>query len=477
MVGKPLAGGLTSLAPKEDALPPLSAIEATAHYWSAATYADMPSWAVASAKLFMLDTFAAGVAGATTPVGLAAYRGAAASLAQPGGPAVAWGNAGTLPIIDAALVNGTAAHAQELDDFGGCGHPGAVVVPTICALSGLLEFSGQDAIAAMVAGYDVSARVVAAAGGYRRHNDRGWHSTGTCGSFGAAAAAARLLALPQGAFADALGIAGSFTGGIWAYLADSAMTKHLHPGKAAETGLRAAFLAKAGMTGPRQVMEAEWGGFCSTYVPDGSNVAAMTKDLGSDFLIRETGIKIYSCCRGLHYPIDGVLDMMDENAADDEALAGIVVRCDLQAAKQFDRPDPRTLLDAQFSFQYCLALAAIDRRVELDQFKPLRTGDPRIAGLMRRIEVRMDADMVSTDRPVVTLVFKDGRKCDRQVTAARGGPDNPVSTERVIGKARALMEPLLGQARCDSIIDATLSLERLDDFRKLANQLQPTGSL
>ena len=98
-----------------------------------------------------------------------------------------------LPAPQAALVNGTASHALELDDFGGCGHSGAVVVPVVCALVGRGGISGREALMGLLAGYDLAARVLEGAGGYRPHNDLGWHSTGTCGSFGAAAAAARML--------------------------------------------------------------------------------------------------------------------------------------------------------------------------------------------------------------------------------------------------------------------------------------------
>ena len=103
-----------------------------------------------------------------------------------------WGRDATLPAAQAALVNGTASHAYELDDFGGCGHSGAVVVPVVWRWPDAAAFSGRDALMALLAGYDLAARVLEGAGGYRAHNDLGWHSTGTCGSFGAAAAAARI---------------------------------------------------------------------------------------------------------------------------------------------------------------------------------------------------------------------------------------------------------------------------------------------
>ncbi len=147
-----------------------------------------------------------------------------------------------------------------------------------------------------MAGYDLAGRVLKGSGGYRPHNERGWHSTGTCGSFGAAAASAKLLGLPSDVFMQALGIAGTFTGGTWAFLADGALVKRFHPGKAAETGVSAALLAQAGLTGPRHVLDAEWGGFYSTYAPGISTPAEAVRALGEEFHILESGIKPYACC-------------------------------------------------------------------------------------------------------------------------------------------------------------------------------------
>src|SRR6185312_2514596 len=196
--------------------------ERAARYWAGVGYDDLPRDAIRLAKRFLIDTLAAGIAGSDG--------------------AVVWGRGMRLPIPQAALVNGTAAHALELDDFGGCGHSGAVVIPVVCALAARGGVSGREALVAILAGYDLAARVLEGAGGYRPHNALGWHSTGTCGSFGAAAAAARMLGLDAGRFADALGIAGTFTGGVWAFLADGADTKRFHPGKTAENGLTAALL-------------------------------------------------------------------------------------------------------------------------------------------------------------------------------------------------------------------------------------------
>ena len=149
--------------------------------------------AIAVAKRFLLDNLGAAIAGAKSEVTLIALEAARAAAEGGAGSSVVFGRHVTLPAPLAAMVNGTSAHALELDDFGGCGHSGAVVIPVVLALAARGRISGKAALAALLAGYDLAARVLEGAGGYRPHNEKGWHSTGTCGSFGAAAAAAKLL--------------------------------------------------------------------------------------------------------------------------------------------------------------------------------------------------------------------------------------------------------------------------------------------
>src|SRR5687767_10155948 len=344
----------------ERAMPTLT--ERLADYWSAARYEDLPPETIRLAKRFLIDTLAAGIAGAGSEVAQIVDRAVRGALEQSSGTSVLWGQSGTLPTREAALVNGTASHALELDDFGGCGHSGAVVIPAVLAVSGRPGVTGRDVITAIVAGYDVAARVLEGAGGYRYHNDLGWHSSGTCGSFGAAAGAAKLLKLDRERYADALGVGGTFTGGIWAFLADGAMTKRFHPGKASETGLSAALLARSGMTGPRQVLEAKWGGFFSTYAREIATPDATLKGLGSEFRIARSGMKPYACCRGLHATIDALFELMKETGANADDIERMVVHGNEQNKLQFDRPEIGNLLDAQFSFQYALARSE-ERRV------------------------------------------------------------------------------------------------------------------
>ncbi|MGZ5233741.1 MAG: MmgE/PrpD family protein, partial [Burkholderiales bacterium] len=134
--------------------------EHLARYWADARYEDIPAESVRLAKRFLIDTLAAGIAGAGTDVAGIALRAVRASLESAAGSSILWAQSVTLPAAQAALVNGTASHALELDDFGGCGHSGAVVIPAVCALAGRGGVTGKDALTAIIAGYDVAARVL-----------------------------------------------------------------------------------------------------------------------------------------------------------------------------------------------------------------------------------------------------------------------------------------------------------------------------
>jgi 2-methylcitrate dehydratase PrpD len=317
--------------------------------------------------------------------------------------------------------------------------------------------------------------VLEGAGGYRPHNEAGWHSTGTCGSFGAAAGAAKLLGLGRERFADALGVAGTFTGGTWAYLADGAMTKRFHPGKAAENGLSAAFLAQAGLTGPRHVLEAEWGGFFPTYSRDNATPEATLAGLGQEFRILESGMKPYACCRTLHACIDSVFEIMAEARSPSSAIVAIRAHGNAQTKRQFDRKHIASLFEAQFSMAYCLAVAAESRSAGLDQFLPLRTGEPEIARLMAVTEIIPDRELGTQDYPAVEIAFADGRRFERQIRFAKGAPENPLTEEELMTKAVSLVEPVLGRRRADELASRVLALEESEDFRVVAGLLRPAS--
>jgi len=345
------------------------------------------------------------------------------------------------------------------------------VIPVVCALAARGGVSGREALVAILAGYDLAARVLEGAGGYRPHNALGWHSTGTCGSFGAAAAAARMLGLDRERYADALGIAGTFTGGIWAFLADGADTKRFHPGKAAENGLMAALLAQAGMSGPRQVLEAEWGGFFGTYSPGIATPELTLEGLGSAFRIDRSGMKPHACCRGLHHTIDALLELMTETRCRASDIDAMIVHGNAQTVRQFERPEIGTLLDAQFSMNYALAVVAESGRATIDQFAPSRAAEPEIRRLMRATRVVADRTLGAGDYPPLELHLKDGRRFERAIAFGKGAPENPLTDAELALKVESLIAPVLGATRHRDIVAAVERLDEAPDAAALADLL------
>lgn len=445
--------------------------QALSAHWSAVTFEDLPADIVRATKRSLLDTLAAGLAG----VGTAETKTASAGMTMIHRPdpkgAMLWGQGVRLPAGAAALVNGTTAHAREMDDFDGCGHTGAVVVPAVCATADVTGADGKTVMAAVAAGYDIAGRMLEAAGGYQPHNGRGWHSTATCGSFGAAAAAAKVLGLPAEQFTSALGISGTYVGGVWAFMADGAMTKRLHPGKAAENGVNAAFLAKAGMTGPTQIMEAKWGGFFPTYCGDSARPEALLAELGARNWILSTGIKPYACCRGAHAGIDALLHLMQTHQFDGEGIEQILIHGTDYTERLVGNRRIETVLDAQMSLPYALAVTAFGGRADLPQFDPIRTSESRVQQLLDNTRVVVDRDPQVRESPLIEVVLKDGRRLSHQVLFAKGDPRNPVSDEELMAKARSLIVPVLGEARFREIVQAIDELEQVRDFRAVTRLL------
>jgi len=419
----------------------------------------VPEEVVRYARLLMLDLLGAALAGVDTEE-TRAVLAAARGFGPADGPCGIWGtNRRTSPAV-AALVNGTIAHAQELDDFGGADHSGAVVVPAVLAAA---EAEGIDdgarVLEAIIAGYEVALRVLEAAGGYRAHNEHGgWHSTGTCGSFGAAAAAAHMLGLDARRTTWAIGLAGSFTGGIWAYLADGAMSKRYHPGRAAEIGLTAAYLAREGFTGPTQVLEAAWGGFLPTYAGDSARPDAITTGLGREYRIMKSGIKPYACCRGLHSALDVILRLRAEHGLDAERAAAVEVRCSAANAKALGDRNPTTRLGAQMSMPYSLAVALETGRANLAEYEDRWISDPGVRGVMARIEMIVDPAIDEDTEPYLTVVTADGRRLEGHEPTGLGAPENPLSEDAVIAKYEDLASRALADAAVAGLRDAVLAL-------------------
>ncbi|WP_431824881.1 MmgE/PrpD family protein [Burkholderia sp. F1] len=430
----------------------------------------LPDDVVAKAKRHVLDTFGAALAGAAA-VETRSARALTGAAGHGGAPL--WGTRRTAGARDAAFVNGIAAHALELDDSGGCDHSGAVVLPAaLAALAGAARpVTGRECLSAIVLGYDVGRRVLEAAGGYSAHNGAGWHSTLSCGVFGAAAASARVLGLDAARTRDALGHAASFAGGLWGFIHDGSQTKRLHAGRAAEGGVLAALLAREGVSGPAHVFDDVWGGFFNTFAAQSHAPDALTDGLGMHWKLMRCSIKPHASCRSAHAAVDAALQLAGGRTFAAGDIERIAVRASGFVARMCGGRDLSTLSSAQMSLPYAVAAALVFGDTGIGVYRAERRADPRIAAMLARIAVDVDPALGDLDEPTVTLHRKDGVAVSRHVPIALGDPRNPLSDDALLGKYRTLAVTALDAAGADALADACLSLERLPDARVLQERL------
>jgi len=433
----------------------------------------VPTDVVAYARLLTLDLLGAALAGVCT-LESQAMMSAAEGFAPVSGPCAIWGTSRTTTAAAAALINGVISHAQELDDFGGADHSGAVVIPAVLAVA---EAEGSEdggpVLESIITGYDIALRVLEGAGGYRAHNTGGgWHSTGTCGSFGAAAAAAHMLGLDAEKTAWALGIAGSFTGGTWAFLADGSMSKRYHTGRAAEIGVTAAYMARAGFIGPTRVLDAEYGGFLATYCDGSAKPAAFTEGLGQAYRIMKSGIKPYAACRGLHAPLDVVLRFRAKYGLKADDIKHIELRCSAANKLSIGDPNPKTRLAAQMSLPYGVAVGLVTGRASLVEFEDKWINDTVVRDLMGRITMTIDPEQDENSEPIVCIVTTGGERLEGYEPIGVGDPLNPLTTEQVVTKYRDLAPRALSGNAVDYLEAAIFDLPAPDSMRRLCASLR-----
>jgi 2-methylcitrate dehydratase PrpD len=419
----------------------------------------LPSRTREVVRIALLDTLGAGVYGHTTPWAqmlLAwARRGAAADSESR-----VWGQGQlSLRSADAALVNGTAVHAFEVDDYHNAKlHPGAAVIPAAIAVAERMNSTGAELITAIAAGYEVMIRSSLALNPSAARL-RGWHLTGVCGPFGAAAACASLLKLNAEQTARALGIAGTQGAGLWAFNADGSMTKRLHAGKAAHSGVLAAELAQLGFTGPAQIYEFADGGALKAF-SDASDPAPLTEKLGAVYHLDKTSIKPYACCGSTHSYIDAALALRkkfgtpwDSNRRVRAGTAKVVnVQCG------FDYT-PSSALNAQMSLRYTIAVALIDGQALPAQFTDARLADPEIAALARRMDLVPDPaldKLYPKDFPGWVETEHNGKWERAYVMNPTGSIHTPISVQGVTEKFHGINPGL----PADRIAAVVLNMEQ-----------------
>ncbi|WNC16336.1 MmgE/PrpD family protein [Brevibacillus brevis] len=440
-----------------------------ARYVTGLAYGNMPAEVASFAKICILDWLGSALAGADKPP----IQMMAQVVHELGGEKQATLlTGGRSSVTQAALVNGAASHIVELDDIHKASiiHAGTVVIPAALAIAEWKQKSGRELIEAVVAGYEVCYRIGEAVSPSHYYF---WHNTATCGTFGAAVAASKLLGLCEEKIVHALGSAGTQAAGLWEFIEDGAMSKQLHPGKAAMNGILAALLADRGFTGASRILEGDRG-FVRAMSQE-ADPERMTEGLGTTYKIMENSFKIHASCRHTHHAIDLVVEMVSRYGIAWRDVEKIRVQTYQVALTITDNPEPASVYAAKFSLQYCVALALVKGSAGLSDFTEEALHDPDIRELMRRVEVSVDPDIHARYpgkwEAAVELVLADGTTMQQHAEYPKGDPENPVTHKEIVRKFRAMAadQP---QDKIDHFLDVIGRLEQVPDVTMLFAQMK-----
>ena len=399
-------------------------------------------------RLNLLDTLGCGLYGATQPEADRLLKAADAfSPILPGSPQSGvrvWGTDKTYPADIAALLCGTLCHLRELDDVHySVLHTGAVCAPAAVAVAIWEDRTLADLLRAFACGVEAMARISLGMD-YANHRERGWHGTATCGAFGAAVATALLLDLDASQIVQALGLAGSRTGGTWAFAADGAMSKRLHPGLAAQSGMIGAYLAAQGVTGPRYILEHTDGGFYPTMSKSWSieNLLDTTEGLA----IERMDYKPYAACKSVHASLEASIELAGRMAGRTPAdIREVLVETSASSLRMAGQMyDPALVMSAQLSIPYGVALGLTGRTGDATDYAPSVIGDESLHRLAGKVVMRESEECNKLRRELhkttarVTVRFEDGSELSAWVTDPLGTSGHPLGREGLVAKFRKL---------------------------------------
>jgi 2-methylcitrate dehydratase PrpD len=451
-----------------DARPPLreNATRDLARFGALLRFEQIPAQAVARMKSSVLDSLGCCLLGATLPWTRKVAELAESEAAKPVASMIGMGRKTSAAL--AALVNGTAGHAFELDDIHkeSILHAGTLTLPVGLALfEEQGKGSGKDLITAMVAGYEIATRV-----GNGATMDlflRGFHPQGTTGAFASAATAAHILGLDASRFQHALGIAGSLGSGLMA-AQEGAMVKRLHCGHACQVGIYSARLAQKDFTGIQDIVEAGYGGFVSSH-SDKPNPGRLTDGLGTTWETLNVGYKPHASVTSIHSALDSLREIMRDNGlgADDiDAIEiGLSRMTYVHCAWEYKA---QGVTAAQMNLFYGMAVIAVDGVAFKEQYDEKRLSEPRILGLIRRQRAYVDKEIEEMGPAFrhacrVKLKVKDGRVFEKLALHRRGSPENPLKPGEIVEKFHAMVASCMKRPDAERIVELVDRLDTLPD--------------
>ncbi len=384
-----------------------------------------------------------------------------------------------LPAMFAALVNGTAGHAMDWDDtqlsttadriFGLLTHP---TVPPLVAALAVAEtgdaVSGKAFMNAFLTGFEVECKIAEAI--FPEHYAKGFHTSGTIGTLGAAVAAAKLLALDAARLRHMLGITASMASGIRANF--GTMTKPLHVGRAAQNGVSAALLAQAGFEADPNALDGPWGFF--QVFGKGFDAERIAGKLGNPHTIVEPGVSIkpYPCGCLTHPSMDAMRAVVLEKDLKPADIEQVVLYAGYNILNPIRYTSAEDELQAKFCMPFLLAAIVISRKAGFREFSPQFVCSPEVQDLMQRIRTEFDPAIEAKGydkmRSRIEVTLTNGQKLVREADERyRGGPDHPLSDDELIEKFTDCSQSILDRATREAIIEAVFGLENLADVRQL----------
>lgn len=422
----------------------------------------LPKEAVEVARHCFLDWLGVTLAGSREPLTQILLEEA---LAEGGNPqATIVGDGRKVTIKQAALINGSAGHALDYDDVHLLmpGHPTVPVVPALLALAEYQNRDGKDFLTAMVAGIEAEIRVGTIMN--QSHYGAGWHATGTVGTFGATAAAAKLLGLDAEACANAMGIGGTQAAGLRSMF--GTMCKPFHAGKAAVNGLSSALLSQRGFESRNDVLECEQG-FADTQTENYDPAAALD-GLGEKFHTPDVLFKYHAACYGTHATIDAAAALKREHNIDPDNVANIEVHVRGDNLRICNILNPMTGLEGKFSLRFTAAMAMLGENTGvIANYNEEKVQDPEIVSVRDKISVHVNDDLGLAEADVV-IAMKDGT-----VHKGRGDVETPDADldrqwSRLSTKFTDMAVPVIGAAGARNVIDAVRNLESCTDIAEIA---------
>jgi 2-methylcitrate dehydratase PrpD len=414
------------------ALPSVSVAERLAE-----SIAGLRDTAISAAARATCENLALDVIGLAVAARHQDYARAALGAWEDDGPCTVIGHGRSLNAAGAAFINGTAAHGEDFDDTfeGGPVHTGAVVVPAVLAACERHGRDGEAALLGIAVGAETLCRLSLVAP--RLIHKAGFHPTAVLGTLAAAAGVCAALGLDRRQIVDALGIAGSMASGIIEYLAEGAWTKRLHPGWAAQAGLRAALLARHGFAGPRTVFEGTHGLFHAFSHTTAVDYGALTGDFGARWLIETLAFKPYPCGTMTHPYIDCARRLSARGVARDEIREMV---CEVGEGTVHrlweplgDKQLPPNGYAGKFSQPYCIARALVHGNVGLDAFTDAAARDPAVLEVAAKVRYVVDPDnpYPRAFTGHIRMVLRDGRVLEERQPHMRGGAQEPLTSAEI----------------------------------------------